>query len=157
MDTNSSKGFTLIELLLAIAIIGILSAIVTGYLNEARGKGADAKVKSQLVQLRSAIELYYSNNGHYGTTVVNGSEPVGASVSYGCASGVFNDATLANYILKTIYPGTAFLNSKCTSNGSAYAISIHLNNPNQYWCIDSTGASRLTSAMQANSVYSCPP
>src|SRR3990167_3419153 len=72
-DTNlyvrvlTKSGFTLIELLVVIAIIGVLSSIVLASLNSARNKGNDAKTKAQLSGLRAAMELYYDNNGSYGT------------------------------------------------------------------------------------------
>ena len=61
----SKKGFTLIELLVVIAIIGLLSAIVLASLNTARAKARDAKRKEDMVQLRTAIEMYYSDHGSY--------------------------------------------------------------------------------------------
>lgn len=59
------KGFTLIELLVVIAIIGLLSAIVFGALNASRAKARDGQRKEALVQLRNAMELYYSKCGTY--------------------------------------------------------------------------------------------
>jgi len=59
------SGFTLIELLVVIAIIGILSTIVLATLEEARVRGRDARRLSDVQQLRTALELYYDNNGQY--------------------------------------------------------------------------------------------
>ncbi len=58
------KGFTLIELLVVIAIIGILSSVVLASLNSARGKGADTAVQTNLDNLRTNAELYYTTNGN---------------------------------------------------------------------------------------------
>ncbi|HEY0979793.1 MAG TPA: prepilin-type N-terminal cleavage/methylation domain-containing protein [Candidatus Paceibacterota bacterium] len=60
-----NRGFTLIELLVVIAVIGILSSVVLASLNSARVKGRDTKRKSDLHEMRNALELYYSTNGTY--------------------------------------------------------------------------------------------
>src|ERR1700740_3134933 len=68
MNQTRSKGFTLIELLVVIAIIGILSSVVLASLNTARGKGANAAVKSNLANLRAMAEIDYdANNNSYGS------------------------------------------------------------------------------------------
>ncbi len=67
-----SRGFTLIELLVVIAIIGILSSVVLASLNSARVKARDARRMSDLEQLQTALELYYSTNGHFPNDGVSG-------------------------------------------------------------------------------------
>ena len=62
---RSSRGFTLIELLVVISIIGLLSSFLLASLSQARGKARDAKRKSELKQLQTALELYYSDNSGY--------------------------------------------------------------------------------------------
>ncbi len=57
------RGFTLIELLVVVAIIGMLSTIVMVSLNTARKKARDSEVRTELAQIRTAIQLYYTQYG----------------------------------------------------------------------------------------------
>jgi type II secretion system protein G len=66
---KTGRGFTLIELLVVIAIIGILSATVLVSLNTARAKARDARRAADLRQVRTALELYYHDNGRYPTHI----------------------------------------------------------------------------------------
>lgn len=60
-----NKGFTLIELLVVVAIIGLLSSVVLASLSSARAKARDAKRKVEMVQVRTALELYKNDFGSY--------------------------------------------------------------------------------------------
>lgn len=62
------KGFTLIELMVTIAIIGILAGIVVVSVGTVRENARDTRRKSDLDQLRKAIEIYYSEKDVYPTT-----------------------------------------------------------------------------------------
>ncbi len=62
---NNKKGFTLVELLVVIAIIGTLSGIVLVSLGGARAKARDAVRQSDMRQVVTAQEIYYSNNDAY--------------------------------------------------------------------------------------------
>ncbi len=59
------KGFTLIELLVVISIIGILISLSLFGIQGARKSSRDAKRKSDLEALRSALEMYKADKGSY--------------------------------------------------------------------------------------------
>jgi len=63
----NKKGFTLIELLVVIAIIGLLSTLAVVALGSAREKARDSKRLSDLKQVQTALELYYTDNNSYPT------------------------------------------------------------------------------------------
>jgi len=64
----NKKGFTLIELLVVIAIIGVLSTLAVVALGSARQKANDAKRLSDIKQVQTALELYYTDHNYYPTT-----------------------------------------------------------------------------------------
>ena len=58
-------GFTLVELLVVIAILGVLSVVGLTAFNTSQMRGRDAERKSDLKQIASALELYYSDYNTY--------------------------------------------------------------------------------------------
>lgn len=65
---KNKRGFTLIEVLVAASIIAILATIGMVSYQAAGRNGRDAKRKSDLEQLRSALEIYKSDNSVYSIT-----------------------------------------------------------------------------------------
>lgn len=68
------KGFTLVELLVVISIIGALVTIALVSFRNSQARGRDAERKSDLKQISSALELYYSDYGKYPDTLSFGDE-----------------------------------------------------------------------------------
>lgn len=69
MNNKNQKGFTLIELLVVIAIIGLLSTMSVVALNNARQKSRDAKRLSDMKQVQTALELYFTDESEYPASV----------------------------------------------------------------------------------------
>jgi len=116
------KGFTLIELLVVIAIIGILSSIVLVSLSDARGKGKDGAIKSNLANARAQAELYY-------TTTYSG-------VCTNTTTGI-NNAIVASGVTM-VNP-----NENCRDGSSGWAATAQLST-GKWFCVDSNGFSRET-------------
>jgi len=73
-------GFTLIELLIVVVIIGILASIAIPKFSSTREKAYFAAMKSDLKNLASQQEIYYSDTYEYTNVIV--------SLSFVSSSGV---------------------------------------------------------------------
>jgi prepilin-type N-terminal cleavage/methylation domain-containing protein len=62
---SNRKGFTLIELLIVVVIIGILAAIAIPKFANTKEKAVLASMKSDLRNLVTAEEGYFSDNNNY--------------------------------------------------------------------------------------------
>ncbi len=138
----SNKGFTLIELLVVIAIIGILSSVVLASLNTARGRGNDAAIKRNMVNMRSQAEILYDNAGNY-TGVCTSANMLAAFNAAASAAGVSTTTTLTTAGSSTM--------AACHDSATAWAATVPLKtNTARAWCVDSTGASKETIHLIAN-------
>lgn len=62
---KTNQGFTLIELIVVIAIIAVLTGLVSFNFQQARMKARDISRKSDLKQIANALEAYKSDNASY--------------------------------------------------------------------------------------------
>lgn len=130
------KGFTLIELLVVIAIIGILSSVVLASLNTARGKGADAAIKSNLNNMRPQAELFYDSGQVYTNVCAdaNMTKAQAAAVAAGGNAGGICESTA------TAWKAWAPLKSTNVFGAASGT---------DYWCVDNTGNSKVVDAQPA--------
>jgi prepilin-type N-terminal cleavage/methylation domain-containing protein len=148
------RGFTLIELLVVIAIIGILSSVVLASLNTARGRGANASVKSNLSAVRSQAQLYLDDaaggNGSFGSFAY-------AICPTAAGSGhVFLQSTIVQQIASANTAGGG--GTRCSANGTDWAVSVALRTAegvNTHWCTDSNGASRGRAGFHTTGTFNC--
>ncbi len=68
---RDNKGFTLIELLIVVVIIGILAAIAIPKFSATRERAYFAAMKSDLKNLASQQEIYYSDHYTYTSNTTN--------------------------------------------------------------------------------------
>ena len=93
---RTRKGFTLIELLIVVVIIGILAAIAIPKFADTKNKAYVTAMKSDLKNMVSSAEAYYSDKNTYvGYTVPTGSSGVSLTFT-GAATGWSATATHAS-------------------------------------------------------------
>ena len=124
----NKRGFTLIELLVVIAIIGILASIVLVSLNDARNKGYDTQIKSDISQTRTTIELCYDNmNGTYIGCAQEGTNGIADITPPSCQ-------TVQDYVI--------------TVTATDYAVSGQLcSDAALFWCVDTAGNAGVGTAV----------
>ena len=156
--TYLQKGFTLIELLVVIAIVALLSSIILASLNNTRGKGQDAKIKSQLLGFRNLAEVYYSTNKAYsdGTVVAPVFVATGMGNPPSTLNDVFADTLAQKHILAINLPSGVlvfYTRDGDATGGKAmkYAMAVSLlSDTAKAWCVDSTNASKQETRAGAN-------
>lgn len=126
-------GFTLVEMLVVIAIIGVLSATVLTALGPARNKAKDARIISELNQIRAVAETLY--DGTYERVSVDNT-----SIARAAADILKNQGEL---IISTSDGALNFAAySKLASNSSVF------------YCVDSLGIAEETTVEPTGGV--CP-
>lgn len=146
---KKNEGFSLVELLIVISIVGILSTIVLNSVSDSRSRAYDSKIKQQLNGFRTASEMYFFSQ------MPNGYGPA----TNRCDSEIFNEMDPASGSPgKYIAPGNLpdFVELKCSSSETAYAVKATLYSGDKYWCVDSRGASKVVEGPIGGPVTRCP-
>ena len=81
LDKQDKRGFTIIELLVAIAIIGVLSAIAIPQFSAYRTKSFNSTALSDLRSAATAQEAYYATNMVYADSETNLTSSYGLNIS----------------------------------------------------------------------------
>jgi type IV pilus assembly protein PilA len=104
---TAKKGFTLIELLIVVVIIGILAAIAIPKFAATKSKAYTASMKTDLRNLVTAEEAYFSDNTTYTSTsaslVASFHASAGNAITFVSANGTGWSATATN----TFVPASA--------------------------------------------------
>jgi type II secretion system protein G len=67
IDWRKKHAFSLIELMIIIAILGVLTTLISGNFISSLKKGRDARRKADLEQVQRALEMYYEDKKSYPT------------------------------------------------------------------------------------------
>ena len=127
---RNTKGFTLIELLIVVVIIGILAAIAIPQFASTKEKAFDAAAKSDLRNLMTAEEAYFSDfQGYTGVTVASG-----------------GTANLDGLAPATDFQASQSVDLVATAYTDGYQITAAHASSNKTWCINSS-ASNATGAV----------
>jgi type II secretion system protein G len=108
------KGFTLIELLVVIAIIGLLSTLTVLALNSARARVRDAKRVADVKQIKTALEMYYSDNNDY---------PASLGTSITSTNGTY---------LQSVPVAPTPADGNCTTTSNTYSYTYRAGTPASY-------------------------
>lgn len=123
MKTNfkmqKNKGFTLVELLMVMAIVSILATIVLSSLRDAKDRALDAQIKSDLAQVRNALELYANENNFIYPPIVANNTSVAhiehSQENYQNNKDVPDSVSLTKKIKKYILGEVAFAQSRSSN------------------------------------------
>ena len=115
------EGFTLIELLVVIIIIGILAAIAIPVFLSQRNKGYDSQAKSDVRNLATLDETYFTDNNYYAAAI-------GALTEYKQSGGV--SAPLAYAYAES--PGVTKVAAGATTGVKAFCVQATSQSGNKY-------------------------
>jgi len=62
---SARRGFTLVELMVVLVILGLLASVVTVSVNDYLVTGKQTTARSEIAQITSALELYFTEHGRY--------------------------------------------------------------------------------------------
>jgi len=159
MKMNSKKGFTLIELIVVVGLIGILASVVITSLNNAKKKGEDKAIATNLNTVVNQAEIFLTDNG-------NKYLPAGGSTFTIATCPVYNPSgtnmfsknkVIADAIAEAVLRGNG---SSCYNSSNAWAVAVGLKVvPNTSWCVDSTGKSKQVASLPSSAIngttFSC--
>jgi len=100
---NKNRAFTLIEMLIVIAVIGILAAIIIISVSGTRGKANAVRAKSDMANIKNAVEKAYSVDGCSTLNFTNGA---GNKATLSCGGTNYVDLQLPPAGTYTLTVGT---------------------------------------------------
>jgi prepilin-type N-terminal cleavage/methylation domain-containing protein len=105
------NGFTLVELLVVVAILGVLASLALPKLSSAKDKAKLAGIRTDIRNMETIEESYFSNFGNYGTLA--DLEADGYTAPAGVAMQV-TDQTITGYRVQAVDPSISGPITGCT-------------------------------------------
>ena len=133
------KSFTLIEILVVTTIIVLLTSIAAVSYSQFSKSSRDARRKTDLEQLRAALEMYRSNNDTY---------PVGSN--WATTLNVLKSPVVYIQTLPTDPKNPTYIYYYSSTTGSDYTLGTHLEN-------DLTTCQSLSTQCTSNCTYCLGP
>ena len=117
VNISRQAGFTLVELLIVVVILAILAGILVPQFSSATDDAKMSSLDSSLSNIRSAVEFYYQQHGHYPGAVLSagGACASGPGGTPGTGSADSETAFLNHLSLYTNINGVG-----CTKSDSAF-------------------------------------
>lgn len=135
---RNAKGFTLIELLIVVVIIGILAAIAIPQFASTKEKAFDAAAKSDLRNLMTAEEAYFSDFQAYTDATV------GAGAAHDMDGDGNNDFSASQQVAL-----------QATAYTDGYQITAAHASSNKTWCVNSSVSQAAAAVGQVVNGTSC--
>ncbi len=128
---RSSQGFTLIELMIVVAIIAIIASIAYPSYQEQVRKTRRANAQSDLIELASFMERYYTENFTYRDGAGDPTLPITESPKQG--SPKYYDLTVTTSALAYTLTATAKGSQTADSCGDLTVINTGTGTPANCW------------------------
>ena len=119
--TNYTRGFTLIELLVVVAIIGVLASVILVALNSARYKSKDARIISDVLQIRTQMESDVSG-GNYANSISQCTFTDGGGTQNGFCVGNTNSLSIIQALLSDAWNNHPTSDASITNGSSTWVI-----------------------------------
>jgi type IV pilus assembly protein PilE len=99
LRSSRECGFTLIELMIAVAVVGILTAVAIPAYSDYLRRGKIPEATSTLASMRVKLEQYFQDNRNYGSSAAacGVANPTGNNFTFTCNWGA--GATNQSYLL----------------------------------------------------------